>query len=45
MVHLDLQRLSRVYLIRGARQLYHNRSEVTVALQSRWEGSQRSWQK
>jgi 23S rRNA (cytidine2498-2'-O)-methyltransferase len=35
MVRADLQSLSRGFVIKGARQLYHNRSEVTVALQSR----------
>jgi 23S rRNA (cytidine2498-2'-O)-methyltransferase len=33
MVHSDLHHLSRNYIIRGARQLYHNRNEVTVALE------------
>ena len=31
-VHLALDRLTRGYTLLGARQLYHNRSEVTVAL-------------
>lgn len=34
-VRLALERLSRHYEILGARQLYHNRSEVTVALRAK----------
>lgn len=37
MVRLCLDRLSRAYTVIGARQLYHNRSEVTVALKARTE--------
>ena len=35
MVHDDLNRLSQGFEVVGARQLYHNRSEVTVALSGR----------
>jgi 23S rRNA (cytidine2498-2'-O)-methyltransferase len=38
LVHMDLRRLTSKYVVTGARQLYHNRSEVTVALQSRRAG-------
>jgi 23S rRNA C2498 (ribose-2'-O)-methylase RlmM len=31
-LHGDLARLGQSYQVRGARQLYHNRSEITVAL-------------
>ena len=34
-IRLAIQRLSRDYEIIGARQLYHNRSEVTVALRAK----------